>query len=171
MYIKFEQCCYSANCEVFLQQKLTKLAGKIWRLLPSPIRIAITRATQHKFTASAAAIVRNEWDQVLLLDHVLRPGSGWGLPGGFITPNEQAETALRRELMEETGLELTEIRFYRVRVKRRHIEMLFTARATGEGRVLTREITQVRWFDRTDIPPELNREQQRLINEIYEANI
>lgn len=154
-----------------MQQKLTKLAGRIWRFLPSSIRIVITRATQHKFTASAAAIVRNESDQVLLLDHVLRPGSGWGLPGGFIMPGEQADVALRRELIEETGLELTDVNFYRVRVKRRHIEMLFTARATGEGRVLAREITAVRWFDRADIPPELNREQQRLINEIYEANI
>ena len=154
-----------------MQKKLTRLASKIWRLLPSPVRIAITRATQHKFTASAAAIVRNERDQVLLLDHVLRPGSGWGLPGGFINPDEEAETALRRELMEEIGLELTDIKFYRVRIRRRHIEMLFTARATGEGEVLTREITDVRWFDRTDVPIELNRDQQRLINEIYEANI
>lgn len=35
----------------------------------------------------------------------------WGIPGGKIKLNEPAEEALRREVREETGLEISEIQF------------------------------------------------------------
>lgn len=43
--------------------------------------------------------------QVLLVERAKPPLSGlWSLPGGHIEPGEPAAEALRRELMEETGL-------------------------------------------------------------------
>ena len=79
--------------------------GFAWKILPPWLRLKIIRTTQQKFTVSAAAIITNDNGEVLLLNHVLRPFSGWGLPGGFLGAGEQPEEAIRREIREETGIE------------------------------------------------------------------
>ena len=124
------------------------------------------RRLQPKFTASVAAVITNGRGEVLLLDHVLRPKSGWGMPGGFIDPNEQPETALSREIREETGLELSDVSLLRVRVIKRHIEIIFTARSEGKGEIKSREITELRWFDPDRLPPEMSHDQQFLIKAV-----
>ncbi|MBK7932293.1 MAG: NUDIX domain-containing protein [Pyrinomonadaceae bacterium] len=145
--------------------------GNSWKLLPSWARLRITRATQHKFTASVVGIITNEKGELLLLDHLLRPASGWGLPGGFINPGEQPEAAIRREIREETGLELTDITLYRVRTLKRHVEILFMARSTGVGVIGSREIKEIRWCHPNDIPREMNLDQQFLIHKIFQADV
>lgn len=53
-------------------------------------------------------------DEVLLIRRKNQPYQGhWALPGGFIDPGETAEQAARRELREETNLDLgdTSLRF------------------------------------------------------------
>lgn len=140
-----------------------KIAGTIWKLLPRRARQTAARVAQVKFTASAAGIITNDRGQVLLLNHLLRPLSGWGVPGGFFEAGEQAEAALRRELREETGIALTDVRLYRCRTFRRHLEVMFLAVAVGEPEVKSREIIELGWFDIDDMPPEMNLDQQFVI--------
>jgi len=137
--------------------------GFVWKILPPWLRLRIIRTTQQKFTVSAAAIITNDNNEVLLLNHVLRPFAGWGLPGGFITAGEQPEEAIRREIREETGIELERLRMFRIRTLERHVEMLFVAVADGEPAVKSREILELGWFEIGQLPEGTPRSQAELI--------
>ena len=131
--------------------------------MPRGLRSFLTRRIQATFTSSAAGIITNEKGQVLLLDHVLRPASGWGIPGGFLEVGEQADAALRREIREETGLDIGDLYLYRVRTLKRHIEIIFIARANGEPEVKSREIRSAQWFAIDEMPGEMNLQQKFMI--------
>jgi mutator protein MutT len=126
----------------------------------------IIRASQRKFTVSVAAIVINENNEILLLDHVLRPGASWGIPGGFIEHGEQPADAVRRELYEETGIELTDVELFRVRTIYRHVEILFRAKAVGTATVKSREINAVGWFRTGEMPENMSRTQKTLVEKL-----
>jgi 8-oxo-dGTP diphosphatase len=147
------------------------IVGKIWRNLPAFVRMKLVRVSQKKFTASVAAIITNENKEILLLEHVLRPASGWGIPGGFMEYGEQPEEAIRRELGEETGLKLENVRLYRARVLQRHIEFVFRAEAHGEAKILSREIIQAGWFEKNEMPEKMSRAQKSLIEKVLSEEV
>src|ERR687890_2820701 len=109
---------------------LKGLLARVWRGSPRFLRRAGVWLTQPRFTVTAGVVVSDERGRVLLLRHVLRKGSGWGVPGGFITAGEQPEDAVRRELREETGLELdtVELAFVRTLAHVRQVEIIFRCR-------------------------------------------
>jgi ADP-ribose pyrophosphatase YjhB (NUDIX family) len=145
---------------------MLKLIGKFWKLLPPWARTLTTRLTQPKFTVTVAGIITNGDGHVLLLNHVLRPRSGWGLPGGFVKTGEQPPAAFRREIKEETGIELTDVELLKTRTFKGQIEILFTARSSGDPSVLSREIIELAWFAPDGVPPEMNIDQQFLIRRV-----
>jgi len=139
------------------------LIGRIWKRLPRKGRRWLTRRFQTQFTVSAAGVITNERGEVLLLDHLLRPTSGWGLPGGFLDAGEQPEAGLRREILEETGIELKDVSLVRARTLQRHIEMIFVGKAVGEPVVSSLEIKRLGWFELEKMPNELTADQRHLI--------
>ena len=123
---------------VSMRAVINKVVRKLWKKLPDSVRLGAVRATQSKFTVSAAAVIVNEENKVLLLNHLLRPYSGWGLPGGFINSGEQPDTAIRREIVEETGLILRDLEMVSVRTIKSHVEIMFKATGTGAGEIKER---------------------------------
>lgn len=148
---------------------LKKLIRRVWRLISPDTRAWLVRSTQSQFTVSAAAVVSKGKGEVLLLNHVLRPYSGWGFPGGFLDKGENAEDAIRREVREETGIELTQLALNSVRTSGTHIEVLFSAVAVGEPIVRSAEIIELRWFAPNELPDDLGAVQRRQILEITET--
>ena|SRR5215204_6032070 len=145
--------------------------GVIWKRIPGRFRLKIIRATQRKFTASVGVIITNRDEKVLLLDHHLRPGSGWGIPGGFIEHGEQPEAAARRELREETGIELENLKMLRVRTINRHIEFLFRAESDETAEVKSREIKSLGWFAVDAMPADLSPLQKATVEKVLRGEI
>ncbi|CAN5444517.1 MAG: NUDIX domain-containing protein [Acidobacteriota bacterium] len=145
---------------------ITKLTGVVWKILSWKTRKRIVRLTQSKFTVSVAAVIVNSKGEVLLLNHVLRAYSGWGLPGGFINHGEQPEEGIRREIREETGIELESPKLLRVRIVNTHVEILFTATAIGKPEVKSNEIIGLGWFALESLPEKMGHEQKLIIEKV-----
>lgn len=139
--------------------------GSLFRFTPPALRRLFSRATNARFSATAGAVVIDEQGRLLLLKHVFRSGSGWGIPGGFIHAGEQPEEAVRRELREEVGLELehTEIAFIRTLKSIQQIEIIFCCRPRGEALPQSVEVERAAWFPLQALPEALSEDQRRLI--------
>ena len=142
---------------------LTERLGFAWKISPSWLRLRLIRVTQEQFTAWTAAVITNDQGKVLLLEHLLRLFSGWGLPGGFMSSGEQPEETIRRELREETGIKLDDLKLIRIRTVRSHVEILFSAVAIGEPEVMSREILSLGWFEVDDMPEKMSGTQKKFI--------
>jgi 8-oxo-dGTP diphosphatase len=144
---------------------LSDLLAAIWRHAPKRLRRWTVRHSHPRFAVTAGAIVTDARGRVLLLKHRFRPGSGWGMPGGFIEAGEQPDQAVRRELREEIGLEVQEAELFTVRVFKepKQVEIVFVCRAVGDPDQFNFEIQQACWFLPDDLPPELPQDQVELI--------
>jgi ADP-ribose pyrophosphatase YjhB (NUDIX family) len=147
------------------REMLNDLLGAIWRRAPRILRRWTIRLWHPRFAVTAGAIVTDARGRVLLLRHRFRPGSGWGVPGGFMETGEQADETLRRELREEIGLEVEKLQLLTTRAFKRskHVEIIFTARAMGDPAQLSFEIQEAAWFSLNELPRELSKDQAQLI--------
>ena len=151
---------------------LKRLLAAVYRRMPVSLRRGLVLLTQPRFTVTAGAVIVNDEGSVLLVKHVFRPGSGWGVPGGFINAGEQAEDAVRRELREEIGLELdrVEMAFVRTVEHVKQLEIIFRCRASGTPRPRNIEINRVEWFKLDALPEDLPRAQRQTIARALRIN-
>jgi ADP-ribose pyrophosphatase YjhB (NUDIX family) len=104
----------------------------------------------------AEAVCFDERGRVLLGRRAYDPGAGlWDLPGGFLHEDELPLDALRREVREETGLELELLDFlghwlepYDGRIV---LCLAWTARASGKAEAAD-DLVEVRWFEPDELP-------------------
>jgi len=103
---------------------------------------------------TVGALISNDHKQVLMV-RTHKWSNLWGIPGGKTKWGETSEVALCREIREETGLEITDIRFVLVQdcihskefYRDAHFVLLnYTARCVGEPKVvLNDEARDFRW--------------------------
>jgi len=144
---------------------LKRWLGAVYRYMPVSLRRGIVLLIQPRFTVTAGAVVVDQEGRVLLVQHVFRPGSGWGVPGGFINKGEQAEAAARRELREEIGLELdrAELVFVRTVEAVNQLEIIFRCSTSGTPQPRNIEVHRVAWFKLDEFPEDLPQSQRQTI--------
>jgi 8-oxo-dGTP diphosphatase len=144
---------------------LKRTFAALWRRAPKRGRRLGVLLTESRFTVTVGAVVVDSRNRILLLHHRFRPGSGWGIPGGFIHPREQPEDAVRRELREEIGLEveIASVAFVRTLQKYRQVEIIFRCIPKGLPLPQSFEINRAGWFDLNSLPDGLSDDQRALI--------
>jgi ADP-ribose pyrophosphatase YjhB (NUDIX family) len=150
---------------------LIKFLGALWKRTPGCVRRRVVRLGQRRFTVTAGALIFDDEGRILLLEHVFRPDSGWGIPGGFIGKGEQPEAALRRELREEIGLEVSDVEllFVRALTRPKQIEVYFRAKPIGQAVPCSFEIKRAEWFPTEKLNCDLSRDQRQIIKRALDA--
>ena len=108
-------------------------------------------------TAVGGLVVDHE-TKLLLVQRAREPGKGlWGLPGGFVDRNESVEDALKREVYEETHLDLESISFLMSHPNEYHYggiivtvtDLFFVCRAkhTDQIKLQKSELSHHRWVN------------------------
>jgi ADP-ribose pyrophosphatase YjhB (NUDIX family) len=124
-------------------------------------RFNIRRYPEHPIPGVGALIV--EGDRILLVERGKEPLKGyWSLPGGVLEPGELLDQAVRREVLEETGLivepvETIEI-FERImrdsagRVEYHYVLVDYLCRVTGGTLEASDDASRAAWFTRAELP-------------------
>ena len=103
----------------------------VWRLFPPRLAGFLKGRLARRWLVGAVAVMIDQSAspvEVLLVEHSYRRKGAWGLPGGSLesTPGDPTrprddtfsedviESALRREIMEELGIEITVIKLLRI---------------------------------------------------------
>jgi phosphoglycolate phosphatase len=128
--------------------------------------------------STVGALIFNQADEVLMV-RTHKWSNLWGIPGGKIKWGESSEGALRREIKEETDLEIADIEFVLVQdcihskefYRDAHFILLnYTCRCAGEPRVrLNDEAREFRWLAMADaLKMEINQPTRKLLLAVQE---
>jgi len=103
----------------------------------------------------AIIVLIRRGDRILLARSSRFPSGMFGLIAGFVEPGENLEHALRREVMEETGITVENIRYFGSEPWPFPDSLMIGFVADYAGGDLTvdpREIESASWFDRGHLP-------------------
>jgi ADP-ribose pyrophosphatase YjhB (NUDIX family) len=112
---------------------------------------------------TASALCVDDEGHLLLARRGRGPFTGsWDFPGGFLGEGEHPRDGLRRELKEETGVEIEPLEFLGVWIDRYSedesgpatLNFYWTARIAGGEPEANDDVAELRWFAPSEIPRE-----------------
>jgi ADP-ribose pyrophosphatase YjhB (NUDIX family) len=111
---------------------------------------------------TATAVCVDDDGRVLLTRRAVEPSAGsWDLPGGFVDEHEHPLDALRRELREETGLEIEPLDLLGIwmdeyggdSTAESTLNLFWRARVLGGEPLAADDVAELRWFRPDELPP------------------
>ncbi|MCS6870141.1 MAG: NUDIX hydrolase [Anaerolineae bacterium] len=109
----------------------------------------------------AVGAVFNAEGQLLLVEHLFHPLTPWGLPGGGMNRGETPDQTVRRELLEETGLQVDVLQPLIVAksvILPHHLDIGYLCRLSAPDQPirLSRELLAYRWVAPHEALPPLS---------------
>lgn len=134
-----------------------RVALQVYRRLPVKARRRVVRTIAPAYTVGSICVIERAEGAMLLVRHSYR--NSWGLPGGLLKRGETPEDAARREVREESTLDVELLGDPAVVVdhQAQRVDVIFRARP-AEGvdadaaAPASPEIVEVRWFPSDDLP-------------------
>ena len=93
-------------------------------------------------------------DRCLLVHGRARPGSNYTCVAGFMEPGETVEEAVRREVLEESGVQVAAVRYHSSQPWPFPASLMLGCHAEAASEAIAidpEEIDDARWFDRADV--------------------
>lgn len=137
---KYCGCCGAPmKFETEISKRCTNCGKELWPQLATAVIVRVTRE-----------------EEILLVhaNNFRRPY--YGLVAGFVETGETLEEAVRREVREETGIEITDIRYFASQPWPYPCGLMvgFTAHyASGDIHLQRSELSSGGWFIRENMPP------------------
>ena len=139
----------------------------LWRVLPltKSMRSSLMWLINAKFVVGASVLIQNDRGEILLFKHFYRKDVPWGFPGGYVMRGENPDRAIQRELMEESSLQIKNLRLLEViqSSEMPRMEILFKGELVGDiDFIPSLEVAKAQYFP-VDQLPKLLPEHQAII--------
>ena len=111
--------------------------------------------TAYPKISPAVIVLVTRGNQVLLQRNSHYKSANWSLVAGFVDPGENLEEAVRREVREESSIEVKDIRYMRSQTWPFPSNIMIGFRAeyaSGEIHPDGEEVLDSHWFDRDNLP-------------------
>ena len=190
---KYCGCCGAPmKFHTEISKRCTNCGKEVWPQLATAVIVRVTKDPSPALTVREGAVTLDDKDSLLSMQSTLsftgRAEGGsillvrannfrrpyFGLVAGFVETGETLEEAVRREVREETGIEITDIRYFASQPWPFPCGLMvgFTARyASGNIHLQRSELNDGGWFTRDNLPdiPGKSSIARRLIDDWLKA--
>lgn len=138
-----------------LRVAVAALAAAVFKRLRGPLQWRALWLRHDKFIIGVAGVVTDDEGRVLLLRHRYWSRAVWGLPSGYASAGETWEECFAREVREETGLEVKDVRVLGTRSGfRLRVEVYVAGSVTGPVHPVVdgREVLEARFVGVPELP-------------------
>ena len=87
--------------------------------------------------------------KIIIKGHML--SGQWHIPGGGMVEGESLENAIKRESMEETGLDITDTKFLDENIVENKLMKWFLCKPLNFDAISGDDLQEVKWVDKKDV--------------------